>query len=69
MNTTLLIWPQLNGIIGLKDSGSINAAVTCQDWPAACAPASDEDMECLIGNFVNMTMHAILNSQCSDSHH
>jgi len=69
VTTTLLAWSQLHGIISLKNAGFIKAAVTYQEWPTACALASDDDVERLIGKFVDMTVHAIINSQYSDSHH
>ena len=69
VNTTLLVWAQLHGIISLKNSGGIQAAVTYQAWPAACALSREEDAEALIRNYVNTIVHAILNSQYSDGHH
>ena len=69
VNTTLLVWSQLHGIVTLKNSGSIQAAVAYQDWPPSCALAHDEEVEQLIRNHVEMTVNAILNSQRSGSHH
>ncbi len=69
VNTTLLVWSQLHGIVALKKSGSIQAAVAYQEWPASCALVHDEEVENLIRNHVNMTVNAILNTQHSDSHH
>ena len=69
VNTTLLVWSQLHGIVTLKNSGSIQAAVAYQDWPESCALAHDEEVEQLIRNHVEMTVNAILNSQRSGSHH
>jgi len=69
VNTSLLIWCQLHGIIQLKNSGSIRAAVTYQDWPEACALQRDEDVERLIQKQVNMTVQGILNSQYHSGHH
>lgn len=69
VNTTLLVWSQLHGIICLKNSGGIKAAVTYQDWPESCALSRDADVERLIRSQVEMTVHAILNSHYSDGHH
>lgn len=69
VNTTLLIWSQLHGIIALKKSGSIKAAVSYQDWPESCALSCDDDVTRLIKNHVKMTVNAILNAQHSNEHH
>lgn len=69
VNTTLLVWTQLHGIIALKSSGSIKAAVAYQDWPARCALVNDEDVTSLIRQHVEMTVNAILNTRHSDGHH
>jgi len=61
VNTTLLIWSQLHGIIELKKTGSIKAAVAYQDWPESCALSNDEDVTRLIRQHVTMTVNAILN--------
>jgi len=69
VNTTLLIWSQLHGIVTLRKSGSIQAAVGYQNWPASCALVQDNEVEQLIRNRVEMTINAILNAQHSESHH
>jgi len=69
INTTLLVWAQLHGMVALKKSGTIKAAVAYQDWPEACSLVSHEQVEGLIRNHLNMTVNAILNSQHSESHH
>ncbi|MDD9890353.1 MAG: TetR/AcrR family transcriptional regulator [Gammaproteobacteria bacterium] len=69
VNTTLLIWAQLHGIVALKKSGSIKAAIVYQDWPEACSMVSHEQVEGLIRNHLKMTINAILNIQHADSHH
>ena len=69
VNTTLLIWSQLHGIVALKRSGSIKAAVAYQDWPASCALAQDKDVERLIGNHVAMTINAISGGQRGENQH
>jgi AcrR family transcriptional regulator len=68
VNTTLLVWSQLHGIIALKNTGSIKAAVAYQDWPAPCALVNDEDVIALIRQHVTMTVNAILNAQHGDNH-
>ena len=69
VNTTLLIWSQLHGIIALKNSGSIGAAVAYQDWPDSCALANDDDVTSLIHSHVRMTVNAILNSRYREERH
>ena len=69
VNTTLLIWAQLHGLVALKQSEIINAAVTYQDWPKACSLVSHEQVEGLIRNHLTMTVNAILNTQHAESHH
>lgn len=69
VNTTLLIWSQLHGIVLLRNSGSIPAAVAYQDWPSSCGLNNDMEVEQLIRENVNMTVNAILNKQHSSNHH
>ncbi|MEQ8313698.1 MAG: TetR/AcrR family transcriptional regulator [Gammaproteobacteria bacterium] len=69
INTTILVWSQLHGIVMLRNSGSIPAVVAYQDWPVSCGLNNDDEVEKLIRENVNMTVNAILNKQHSDSHH
>lgn len=69
VNTTLLIWSQLHGMVVLRNSGSIPTAVAYQNWPSRCALSQHEEVEALIRHQVNMTVGAILNKQHADSHH
>ena len=69
VNTTLLVWSQLHGIVMLRNSGSIPAAVTYQNWPAACGLQQNEEVEQLLREHVQMTVNAIVNRQRGDSHH
>lgn len=69
VNTTLLIWSQLHGMVALRNSGSIPTAVAYQDWPASCALSRNEEVEMLIRNQVKGTVGAILNKQHAESHH
>lgn len=52
VDSALLIWSQIHGIIALKNSGSIYAAITSQNWPRACSLENDSDVEQLIDNHV-----------------
>jgi hypothetical protein len=69
VNTTLLVWSQLHGIVMLRNSGSIPAAVTYQEWPSVCGLKENEEVENLLREHVQMTVNAILSKQRSDSHH
>lgn len=60
---TLLIWSQLHGIVMLRNSGSIQAAVAYQGWPMSCALSKDEEVEALIRKRVEMMVNGIFESQ------
>ena len=69
ISTTLLLWSQLHGIIALKRSGSIRAAVTYQDWPESCALGTEQEVERLISNHVQMMINAIIASGLEQGSH
>ncbi len=69
VNTTMLIWSQLHGIVMLRNSGSIPAAVAYQDWPSSCGLNEVEEVESLIRNHVKMTVDAIISKQRQSSQH
>ncbi|PCJ25735.1 MAG: hypothetical protein COA96_06830 [SAR86 cluster bacterium] len=69
VNATLLVWSQLHGIITLKNSGLIAAAVAFQNWPAKCALEEDQQVQNLIENHVQTMVNGIINSQRSEGHH
>lgn len=69
VGTTLLVWSQLHGIVMLRNSGSIPAAVTYQEWPSVCGLQENEEVENLLREHVQMTVDAILSKQRNDSHH
>ena len=60
VQTTLLIWSQLHGIVMLRNSGSIQAAVSYQEWPQSCALARDEEVEELIRLRVDLMLNGII---------
>jgi hypothetical protein len=53
----------------LRNSGSISAAVTYQEWPSVCGLQENEEVEKLLREHVQMTVDAILSKQRNDSHH
>jgi len=69
VNTTLLVWSQLHGIVALRNSGSIQAAVAYQNWPSSCALIHDHEVERLIKSHRDNVVNGILNYQRSESHH
>lgn len=69
VNAALLVWSQLHGIVMLKNSGSIAAAVVYQDWPQSCSLREDEQVEKLIDNNIQIMLNGILNNQRNKSHH
>lgn len=62
VNATLLIWSQLHGIVTLRNSGLIAAAVSHQDWPSTCALAEDSEVEKLIEDHVQIMIDGMLSS-------
>lgn len=68
-SSTLLVWSQLHGIVALRNSGSIPAAVTYLNWPEQCALTTEADVEKLIKMLINNLVNGILNAQHSESHH
>ena len=62
VNATLLIWSQLHGIITLRNSGLIAAAVTHQGWPQSCGLIEDHNVERLIKNHVQVMIDGMVNS-------
>lgn len=69
VNTTLLIWSQLHGIVSLRNSGSIAAAVAYQDWPQNCALKKDTQVESLIEEHIQIILNGLVNSRRSENRH
>ena len=69
VNSTLLTWSQLHGIVTLRSSGLIGAAVTHQQWPANCGLYEDAQVEKLIEDHVKIMINGMLNSSRGKSSH
>jgi AcrR family transcriptional regulator len=69
VNSTLLIWSQLHGIVTLRKSGLISAAVNHQRWPEVCGLHDDEQVEKLIEDHVQIMINGMLNSARGKSKH
>ncbi|MEX0964612.1 MAG: TetR/AcrR family transcriptional regulator [Pseudohongiellaceae bacterium] len=69
VNATLLIWSQLHGIVTLRNSGLIAAAVTHQKWPSSCALVEDVQVEKLIEDHVQIMINGMLSSSHGKSKH
>lgn len=69
VNATLLIWSQLHGIVTLRNSGLIGAAVSHQNWPEKCGLTDDRQMEKLIEDHVQIMINGMLNSSRGKSRH
>ncbi|GJM13362.1 MAG: hypothetical protein DHS20C12_17650 [Pseudohongiella sp.] len=69
VNSTLLIWSQLHGIVTLRNSGLIEAAVNYQDWPKKCGLEEDEQVESLIASHVQIMINGMLSSSRGKSQH
>lgn len=61
VNATMLLWSQLHGIVTLKNSGSIQAAVRNQEWPERCALKQDDEVEGIISQHVKTLVSGIRN--------
>ncbi|MDA1289965.1 MAG: TetR/AcrR family transcriptional regulator, partial [Proteobacteria bacterium] len=62
VNATLLIWSQLHGIVTLRNSGLICAAVIHQKWPEKCGLTDNAQVEKLIKDHVQIMINGMLNS-------
>lgn len=69
VNAALLVWSQVHGIVTLRNSGSIKAAVAHLEWPTSCGLANDAEVEQLIRSHLQLMVNGILNSQHSGPHH
>lgn len=69
VRSTLLTWSQLHGIIMLRNSGSIAAAVEYQDWPQECALIQDSEIEDLIRGRIQPMIDLICTSAASQVPH
>lgn len=69
VNATLLIWSQLHGIVTLRNSGLIGAAVSHQNWPEKCGLTGDEEVEKLIEGHVQIMINGMLSSSRGKSKH
>lgn len=69
VNATLLIWSQLHGIVTLRNSGLIGAAVSHQNWPANCGLTEDSQVEKLIEEHVQIMIDGMLSSSRGRSKH
>ena len=69
VNSTLLIWSQLHGIVTLRNSGLIGAAVSHQNWPSNCGLTEDSQVEKLIREHVQIMIDGMLSSSRGKSKH
>ncbi len=69
VNATLLIWSQLHGIVTLRNSAMIQAAVEYQAWPESCSLVQNKQVEKLIEDHIQIMVGGIINSAHKDSHH
>lgn len=53
VNSVLLSWSQLHGLVILRNSGSIIAAVGCHDWPIECSLRSDSEVFEIIDDIID----------------
>lgn len=61
VNQATLAWSQLHGLILLRDSGSIRAAVASKGWPPCCSLQKDDEMQSLIETLVDGILSVIKN--------
>ena len=69
VNATLLIWSQLHGIVTLRNSGLIAAAVGHQDWPELCSLTDEAQVEKLIEDHVTIMIKGMLGSSRGKGNH
>jgi len=69
VNATLLVWSQLHGIVTLRNSGLIGAAVSHQNWPDKCSLTDDVQVEKLIQDHVQIMITGMLSSSRGKSKH
>lgn len=69
VNATLLIWSQLHGVVTLRNSGLIGAAVSHQNWPGKCGLTDDRQVEKLIQDHVQIMINGMLSSSRGKSKH
>ena len=69
VNATLLVWTQLHGIVTLRNSGLIGAAVSHQNWPDKCGLTDDAQVEKLIQDHVQIMITGMLSSSRGKSKH
>ena len=69
VNAALLVWSQVHGIVTLRSSGSIKAAVAHLQWPPSCGLTHDTEVEQLIRSHLQSMVNGILNNQHGGSHH
>jgi len=69
VNATLLVWSQLHGIVILRNSGLIGAAVSHQNWPDKCGLTDDMQVEKLIEDHVQIMINGMLSSSRGKSKH
>ncbi|MFT7472800.1 MAG: AcrR family transcriptional regulator [Kiritimatiellia bacterium] len=69
VNATLLIWSQLHGIVTLRNSGLIGAAVIHQNWPEKCGLTDNMQVEKLIEDHVQIMINGMLSSSRGKGNH
>jgi AcrR family transcriptional regulator len=62
VNATLLVWTQLHGIVTLRNTGLISAAVSHQNWPDKCNLTDNAQVEKLIEDHVQIMIAGMLSS-------
>jgi hypothetical protein len=63
LNAALLVWTQLHGIVTLRNSGLIGAAVIHQNRPEKCALTDNAQ----VGKLIEDRMQIMINSMLSSS--
>ena len=69
LNAALLVWTQLHGIVTLRNSGLIGAAVIHQNWPEKCALTDNAQVEKLIEDRVQIMINGMLSSSRGKGNH
>ena len=64
VQSCVLAWGQLHGLVLLRDSGSIQSAFSGDGWPSSCALKHEEDMAQFIQVLVDRLVAGIVHGQC-----
>jgi len=63
VNTLILLWSHMHGLVALKNSLSIHGLVMSQGWPETCALHKDEEIEQTLRHHIDIVVSGVVNNQ------